>query len=84
MGWTFRRSVNLGPFRVNISRSGIGYSLGAGGFRTGVTSRGRRYRSFALGGTGIRYRSQGGSAGCCVVLAAVLVAGAAALWHVLA
>ena len=32
----FRSSVNFGPLRVNFSRSGVGYSVGAGGFRTGV------------------------------------------------
>ena len=31
MGWSYRKSVNLGPFRVNISKSGIGYSLGGRG-----------------------------------------------------
>ena len=31
MGWSYRKSVNLGPFRVNISKSGIGYSLGGAG-----------------------------------------------------
>ena len=49
MGWYYRKSVGLGPFRINISKSGIGYSLGGGGFRTGVNSRGRRYaRSASL------------------------------------
>jgi hypothetical protein len=24
MGWSYRKSVNLGPFRVNLSKSGIG------------------------------------------------------------
>ena len=42
MGWSYRKSVNLGPFRVNISKSGIGYSLGGAGFRTGVSSGGHR------------------------------------------
>ena len=41
MGWYYRKSVGLGPFRINISKSGIGYSLGGGGFRTGVNARGR-------------------------------------------
>ena len=38
MGWSYRKSVNLGPFRLNISKAGIGYSVGGKGFRTGVTS----------------------------------------------
>ncbi len=27
MGFYYRKSVNLGPFRVNISKSGPGYSV---------------------------------------------------------
>ena len=57
MGWSYRKSVNLGPFRINLSKSGIGYSVGGRGFRTGVNSRGRRYNSFSIPGTGLRYSS---------------------------
>jgi hypothetical protein len=32
MGFTYRKSVNLGPFRVNLSKSGLGYSVGSRGF----------------------------------------------------
>ena len=32
MGLFYRKSVNLGPFRVNLSGSGIGYSFGGKGF----------------------------------------------------
>ncbi len=28
MGFRFRKSINMGGFRVNISKSGIGYSFG--------------------------------------------------------
>ena len=55
MGWSYRKSVNLGPFRVNLSKSGVGYSLGTRGFRVGRSARGRRYTSFSLPGTGLRY-----------------------------
>jgi hypothetical protein len=75
MGWTFRRSVNLGPFRVNLSKSGVGYSLGGPGFRTGVRSNGRRYSRVSLPGTGLSYttstsRSRGpaSASGCIVIL----------------
>jgi hypothetical protein len=67
MGWSYRKSVNLGPFRVNLSKSGIGYSLGGGGFRTGVNSRGRSYRSLSIPGTGMRYYSSS-KQGCLVAL----------------
>lgn len=59
MGFYYRKSVRLGPFRVNLSRSGVGWSVGGRGLRTGVNSRGRRYTTFSLPGTGMSYRSQG-------------------------
>jgi hypothetical protein len=55
MGWSFHRSITLGPFRINFSKSGISYSFGMAGFRTGVNSKGRRYNSVNIPGTGIRY-----------------------------
>jgi len=33
MSFYYRKSVNLGPFRVNLSKSGVGYSVGGRGFR---------------------------------------------------
>jgi len=63
MGFTFRKSKSLGPFRVNVSRSGLGFSVGGKGFRTGVSSRGKRYSTFSLPGTGIGYRTTHGSSG---------------------
>jgi hypothetical protein len=43
MGFYYRKSVNLGPFRVNLSKSGLGYSFGGRGFRVGTTPRGKKY-----------------------------------------
>jgi hypothetical protein len=43
MGFNYRKSVNLGPFRVNLSKSGLGYSVGGRGFRVGTTARGKKY-----------------------------------------
>ncbi|GEM_PF-2539218 len=34
MGWSFRKSLNVGPLRVNLPESGVGSS---GGFRTFVS-----------------------------------------------
>jgi hypothetical protein len=62
MGWSYRKSVNLGPFRVNLSKSGIGYSVGAKDFRVGVNAKGRRYEEVTIAGTGISYRSSKGKA----------------------
>ena len=33
MGWNFRKSIKVGPARINLSKSGVGYSVGAGGVR---------------------------------------------------
>lgn len=56
MGWGFRRSINFGPLKVNLSKSGVGYSVGTRGFRVGKDSRGRKYRSASIPGTGIYSR----------------------------
>ena len=64
MGFYYRKSVSLGPFRVNVSKSGVGYSLGGKGFRTGVSSRGKRYSAFSLPGTGLGYRTAHQGRGC--------------------
>jgi len=66
MGFYYRKSVSLGPFRVNMSKSGFGYSVGGRGFRTGVSARGRRYTNLSLPGTGVGYRA--GRSGCAIVL----------------
>ena len=78
MGFYYRKSVNLGPFRVNLSKSGVGYSVGGRGFRVGTTSRGRKYTSFSIPGTGIGYRKS--SAGCLVLLLAIPASLAVSLW----
>lgn len=88
MGFYYRRSMRLGPFRVNLSRSGVGYSVGGRGFRTGVSARGRRYTNVSIPGTGLGYRVSGGrggrgSGGCAVVLIASVVVGVLAASRVM-
>jgi len=85
MGFYFRRSMNLGPFRVNLSRGGLGWSVGGRGFRTGSSSRGRRYTTISIPGTGMGYRTSSRS-GCILVIAAIPAAAAAAsiLWRSIA
>lgn len=56
MGWNFRRSINLGPLRINASKSGIGYSVGGRGFRVGEDAKGRKYTAASIPGTGIYRR----------------------------
>jgi hypothetical protein len=49
MGLSFRKSVKAGPFRFNLSGSGIGVSVGVPGFRVGTGPRGN-YVSMSAGG----------------------------------
>src|SRR5437762_9984685 len=53
MGWYLRKSFGLGPLRLNLSKSGIGYSLGVPGARVGVGPRGSYVR---LGRGGVYYQ----------------------------
>jgi hypothetical protein len=69
MGFYYRKSVNLGPFRVNIGKSGLGFSVGGRGFRVGTSSCGRKYTSLSIPGIGVGYRKSG--AGCLVLAAGV-------------
>jgi hypothetical protein len=56
MAWSFRRSLNLGPLRINLSRKGAGFSVGARGFRIGRDAVGRQYTQASIPGTGIYRR----------------------------
>jgi hypothetical protein len=53
MGFYLRRSVSVGPFRFNLSGSGVGVSVGVSGFRVGSGPRGNYVH---LGRGGIYYR----------------------------
>jgi hypothetical protein len=70
MGFYFRRSVNLGPFRVNLSRGGVGWSVGGRGFRTGRSGRGRKYTTISIPGTGVGYRTSPRN-GCLLALVVI-------------
>jgi Protein of unknown function (DUF4236) len=53
VGWYLRKSVKVGSFRVNLSKSGIGFSFGVNGARIGTGPRG----PYVAGGRGgIYYR----------------------------
>jgi hypothetical protein len=86
MGFYYRKSMHVGPFRVNLSKSGLGYSIGGRGFRTGVSARGRRYTTFNVPGSGFGYRSshRGGCAGALLVSALLAAGAGAAAWRVMA
>ncbi len=57
MGWSFRRSKSFGLFRLNFSKSGLGFSFGVPGARVGVNSKGKKYVRGGIPGTGLYYQS---------------------------
>lgn len=63
MGLYIRKSVRVGPFRFNLSKSGVGVSAGVKGFRVGTGPRGNYIH---IGRGGLYYRktlSPGSEAG---------------------
>lgn len=62
MGFCFRKSVKIGPFRLNASKSGIGVSAGVKGFRVTKTATGRTRTTASIPGTGISYVQERGKA----------------------
>jgi hypothetical protein len=59
MGFYLRKSISAGPFRFNLSSSGVGMSVGVKGFRIGSGPRGNYIH---MGRGGLYYRaSLGGS-----------------------
>jgi tetratricopeptide (TPR) repeat protein len=58
MGLRFGKSIRIGKYiRLNISRSGIGFSAGVKGLRIGTGPRGTRFTA-SLPGTGLSYVKQ--------------------------
>lgn len=56
MGWRLRKSINLGlGFRINLSKTGIGYSWGFPGYRVTKMANGRNRTTYSIPGTGISY-----------------------------
>ena len=55
MGFRFKKSIKAGPFRVNLSKSGIGYSVGVKGFRVTKKANGGVRTTTSVPGTGISY-----------------------------
>ena len=61
MGFRYRKSINLGGgFRINLSKSGIGYSWGTKGYRVTKTARGTTRRTYSIPGTGLSYTQESG------------------------
>ncbi|APC82155.1 hypothetical protein NPD12_3738 (plasmid) [Clostridium botulinum] len=55
MGFRFRKSVKIGPFRINFSKSGVGYSVGSKGYRVTKRADGRIQETYSVPGTGVSY-----------------------------
>jgi len=60
MGLRYRKSINLGGgFRVNLSKSGVGYSWGVKGYRVTRSANGRTRTTASIPGTGISWVEEG-------------------------
>jgi len=56
MGFRYRKSINLGGgFRINISKSGIGYSWGVKGYRVTKLASGGTRTTLSVPGTGLSW-----------------------------
>ena len=56
MGFRFRKSISIGKlFKVNFSKSGIGYSFGIPGARISRSAKGDVKTTYSIPGTGISY-----------------------------
>lgn len=60
MGFRFRKSKNLGPFRVTVSKSGVSTSFGGKGARITKTASGKVRTTLSVPGTGISYVTESG------------------------
>lgn len=63
MGFRMRKSVKIGGLRVNLSKSGIGYSVGGKGYRVTKKAGGGMRTTASLPGTGLSYVKDYGSSG---------------------
>lgn len=62
MGLRYRKSINLGGgFRVNFSKSGVGYSWGMKGYRVTKKAGGGVRKTYSIPGTGLSWVDEGGN-----------------------
>ena len=55
MGFRFRKSFGKGPFKMTVSKSGVGYSVGGKGLRVTKKAGGGTRTTASIPGTGISY-----------------------------
>ena len=61
MGFRFNKSIDVfGLFRINFSKSGIGFSYGVPGYRVTKMANGRTRKTVSIPGTGISHVSESG------------------------
>jgi hypothetical protein len=56
MSWRFRRTLNIGPIRFTLEKTGIGISVGTRGLHIGRSPNGKLYVSAGIPGTGFYWR----------------------------
>jgi hypothetical protein len=61
MGWRLRRSWSVGPVRLNLSRSGVGWSWAVPGLRYGRTATGLSYVCIGFPGLGLYWMKYRGT-----------------------
>ena len=74
MGFYLKKGFNLGPVRINLSKSGLGVSVGAKGLRLGAGPKGSYLHA---GRQGLYYRKSLGGKWWLVIVGLAIVAGAA-------
>ena len=57
--WNWRKTLRFGVLRINLSKSGVGYSVGVAGYRWGTNAKGNKYQQVSVPGTGIFRRDFG-------------------------
>ena len=63
MGIRLKKTVKFGPLNVNLSKSGLGFSVGTKkGYRFTWGSTGRKRHTFFIPGTGLSYVKESGTA----------------------
>lgn len=61
MGFRFHKSIKCGPFRLNLSKKGVGWSAGVPGFRFTQKAGGGHRTTASIPGTGLSYVKESGS-----------------------
>lgn len=60
MALSIRKQIKMGPVNVNLSKSGIGWSIGGKGFRRTYAASGKVKNTVSIPGTGVSYSTTGG------------------------